>query len=154
MGRPQPQNHRRPGSLARRRPAERRPPRPQTPELSPGTPLAVWYDASGKGRNLVQKDAAARPLFQSKDGYAAVRFDGERQHLTLPGIGRSFKEATVFLVAAPFGNPGDFRGFLALNQAGKNDYSSGLTIDQGPGSRSASSRSTSRGPVSRAPSIC
>jgi putative heme-binding domain-containing protein len=103
------------------------------PELSPGAPLAVWYDATGKGRHLIQNDAAARPVFQSKDGYVAVRFDGERQHLTLPGLDRAFKEVTVFLVAAPFGNAGDFRGFLAINQAGKNDYSSGLNMDQGPG---------------------
>jgi putative heme-binding domain-containing protein len=101
------------------------------PELSPGSPIPVWYDASGKGRHLVQKDAASRPLLQTKGGYAALRFDGERQHLNLPGLNRSFKEVTVFLVAAPFGNPGDFRGFLAFNQEGKNDYVSGLTIDQG-----------------------
>jgi glucose/arabinose dehydrogenase len=103
------------------------------PELDPGAPLDVWYDASGRGRHLVQKDASARPVFQNRDGHPAVRFDGERQHFTLAGLDRSFKEATVFVVAAPFGNPGDFRGFLAINQDGKNDYSSGLTIDQGPG---------------------
>src|SRR5262249_29905139 len=32
---------------------------------------------------------------------------------------------------APFSNRGDFRAFLALNRAGQNDYSSGLTVDQG-----------------------
>src|SRR5215470_4940644 len=83
------------------------------PELSSGSPIPIWYDASSKGRHLLQKDATSRPLFQTKEGYAAARFDGERQHLTLPGLNGSFKEVTVFLVAAPFGNPGDFRGFLA-----------------------------------------
>ena len=37
------------------------------------------------------------------------------------------------MVAAPFGNPGDFRAFLAMNQTGKNDYTTGLTLDLGPG---------------------
>jgi putative heme-binding domain-containing protein len=103
------------------------------PELAGGRALDVWLDASGKRRDLTQRTAAAQPLFHSSDGYTAVRFDGERQHLARSGIDRSYPALTIFLVAAPFANPGDFRGFLALNQAGKNDYVSGLTIDQGPG---------------------
>src|SRR5262249_19409006 len=35
--------------------------------------------------------------------------------------------------AVPFSNAGDFRAFLALNRTGQNDYTSGLTVDQGPG---------------------
>ncbi|MCI0455870.1 MAG: ThuA domain-containing protein [Gemmataceae bacterium] len=103
------------------------------PEVVSGAPLDVCYDASGKGRHLLQKDPAARPVFQAAAGYTALRFAGERQHLARTGLDRSYRDVTVFLVAAPFANPGSFRGFLALNQAGKNDYTSGLTIDQGPG---------------------
>jgi glucose/arabinose dehydrogenase len=103
------------------------------PELSAGSALDTWLDASGHRRHLTQKDAAARPAFQSLDGYTAVRFDGQRQCLTRTGIDRSYRAVTLFVVATPFANPGDFRGFLALNEAGKNDYVSGMTIDQGPG---------------------
>jgi putative heme-binding domain-containing protein len=101
------------------------------PEVRGGQALDTWFDASGQRRHLTQKDAAAQPLFQSADGYTAVRFDGERRHLTRSGIDASYRAVTIFVVATPFSNAGDFRGFLALNQAGKNDYVSGLTIDQG-----------------------
>jgi putative heme-binding domain-containing protein len=103
------------------------------PELSSGQAIEVCYDGSGHGRHLTQKDSAARPIYFSDGGYSALRFDGVRQHLTLSGQGRSYKAVTVFVVVAPFANPGDFRGLLAFNQAGKNDYVSGMTIDQGPG---------------------
>jgi putative heme-binding domain-containing protein len=100
------------------------------PELAAGQALATWFDASGKQRHLTQKDAADQPLFTSSDGYTAVRFDGERQYLTRSAINRGYQAVTVFLVAAPFTNAGDFQGFLAMNQAARNDYVSGLTIDQ------------------------
>src|SRR5262245_59472786 len=102
------------------------------PELGPGQKLDAWYDASGHGRHLTQKDTAAQPTLALHGEHAAVRFDGRRQHFTLAGLGRSFKEVTVFVVAAPFSNRGGFRGFLALNKAGVNDYTSGLTLDLGP----------------------
>jgi putative heme-binding domain-containing protein len=101
------------------------------PEVRSGLPLDTWLDGSGKRRHLTQKDAAARPVFHSADGYTAVRFDGERRYMTRSGIDASYRAVTIFLVATPFANAGDFRGLLALNQAGKNDYVSGLTIDQG-----------------------
>ncbi len=100
------------------------------PEVRDGGPLDIWHDASGHGRHLIQKDAATRPLFQA-DG--AVRFDGEGAFLSLRGLGLSFRDLTVFVVATPFSNPGSFRAFLAMNQDGKNDYTSGLNIDLGPG---------------------
>jgi hypothetical protein len=103
------------------------------PPLIPGDPVAVCYDASGKALHLIQKDAAARPVFHTADGHTALRFDGERQHLALAGLDRSLKNVTVIVVAAPFDNPGSFRGLLAFNQTGKNDYVSGLTLDLGPG---------------------
>jgi len=102
------------------------------PEVVNGQTLDVWLDASGRRRHLTQKDAA-RPFFHSADGHTAVRFDGERQCLLRSGMDRAYQAVTIFVVAAPFANPGEFRALLALNQAGKNDYVSGLTIDQGPG---------------------
>jgi putative heme-binding domain-containing protein len=103
------------------------------PELVSGQSLSMWYDASGRGRHLAQIDADARPSFHATDGYAAVRFAGGRQHVTLSNLGGSFKDVTLFVVATPFSNAGDFRALLAFNQDGKNDYVTGLNIDQGWG---------------------
>src|SRR5439155_2716416 len=102
-------------------------------DLADESKFETWYDASDHRRHLNQKDLSIQPVFHIENGYHAVRFDGERQHLTLTGLGRSFKDLTIFLVTTPFTNEGVFRGFLALNQDGRNDYVSGLTIDQGPG---------------------
>jgi putative heme-binding domain-containing protein len=105
----------------------------QLPALPAGSPVDAWFDASGKSRHLTQADASLRPTFETADGYAAVRFDGEQQFLAREALGSEFREITVFLIATPFFNAGDFRGLVAINKAGVNDYVSGLTIDQGPG---------------------
>jgi putative heme-binding domain-containing protein len=102
------------------------------PEVAPGQTLDVCYDASGQRRHVEQKTPGARPSLVTNDGYTALRFDGEQQHLTRGGLNSSFKAITIFLVTTPRDNAGDFRGFLAINQAGRNDYVSGLNIDQGP----------------------
>ncbi|HWB09837.1 MAG TPA: ThuA domain-containing protein [Pirellulales bacterium] len=102
--------------------------------LAAGSPVDTWFDASGNQRHVLQADDSLRPTFESADGYAAVRFDGERQFLAREALASEFRELTVFLVATPFSNLGDFRGLLAINKTGVNDYVSGLTIDQGPGS--------------------
>jgi putative heme-binding domain-containing protein len=107
----------------------------KVPELRSGEPIDTWLDASGKGRHVSQKDAASQPLIHSADGYTALRFDGTHRSLSRSGLDASFQALMIFAVATPFSNGGDFRGFLALNQTGRNDYVSGLTIDQGwPGS--------------------
>src|SRR5205085_2044395 len=60
-------------------------------------------------------------------------FDGEDDHLRLTGGTEELKAFTVFLVVAPRSNPGDFRGFFALNAPNGRDYETGITIDMGPG---------------------
>ncbi len=102
------------------------------PALVNGVPIPTWYDSSGWGRHLIQPDAACHPSFCFEDGYTAFRFSGEQKHLLREGPGIAAKDLSVFIVAAPFANPGGFSALLALNQAGKNDFLSGLTIDQGP----------------------
>jgi putative heme-binding domain-containing protein len=102
------------------------------PDLVHGLALGRWIDASGTGRHLLQPDRAAQPYFHTTGAYTALRFDGERQHLSLTGLDRTYEGLTLFVVAVPFANDGGFRAFLALNRDGQNDYVSGLTIDQGP----------------------
>jgi putative heme-binding domain-containing protein len=47
----------------------------------------------------------------------------------LAGLNRDLKACTLFVVAAPRSNAGLFRGILAFNETGKNDYTTGLTLD-------------------------
>jgi putative heme-binding domain-containing protein len=98
------------------------------PELAHQAPVDEWYDSSGHGRHLTQSQRDSRPSFQLFDGGASVRFDGKDDFLDLPTFRQSFRELSVFIVAAPFSNMGDFRGLFALNADGKNDYSSGMNV--------------------------
>ena len=100
---------------------------------APNGNLDFWHDASGHGRNLNQHLAAARPILVVTNGTSYVRFDGKDDFLAASNIGLSLTNATIFILAAPHSNAGFFRGFLALSQAGRNDYTSGLNIDLGPG---------------------
>ncbi|MCI0703460.1 MAG: hypothetical protein L0241_20465 [Planctomycetia bacterium] len=95
--------------------------------------VAVWLDASGKGRHVKQAVAKAQPtLVRVGEGVAVVRFDGEDDYLRLMGGKDELKAFTVFIVVAPRTNGGGFRGFLALNAPNGRDYETGMTIDMGP----------------------
>ncbi len=101
-------------------------------QLHDGDKVDIWYDACGSKRHLMQKDRQSQPIFHDAEGVVAVRFDGEQTHLLLRNLKQTYRDITLFLVVTPFANSGDFRAFLAMNQSGKNDYISGLTIDLGP----------------------
>jgi putative heme-binding domain-containing protein len=101
----------------------------QKPAPADGGPFDVWYDASGNRLDLVQRFRASQPRFLAAGELAVVRFDGRDDCLGLTGINRSLDEFTVFLAAAPRSNVGDFRAFLAVNETGKNDYTTGFTLD-------------------------
>jgi putative heme-binding domain-containing protein len=98
----------------------------------PDGKLEVWYDASGKGRDVRQPVPATRPTRLPSGGSAVVRFDGLDDHLRAVKPGAELETFTVYLVAAPRLNPGGFRGALAFNAPGGRDYETGLTLDLGP----------------------
>lgn len=98
----------------------------------PQTLLSEWRDGSGHGRHLQQPNEKHRPKIATVKNAIVLRFDGQDDHLTRGGLAKDLGEATVFIVANPFSNAGSYRGFLALNREGVNDYVSGLNIDQGP----------------------
>ena len=82
----------------RKAPERRRPPA--------GGKLATWFDnASGKSRNLSQSLAASRPTLTMVGDASIVRFDGEDDHLRLTEGKGELKAFTVFIVAAPRGEP-------------------------------------------------
>ncbi len=95
----------------------------------------AWLDGSGNGHHFVQRMAAAQPMFVSGPAgpsqLSAYRFDGEDDHLQMTGLATRWDESTIFIVTAPQSNPGFFRAFLAGNQLGFNDYTTGFTIDFG-----------------------
>jgi putative heme-binding domain-containing protein len=111
------------GRLDAARKAHGRPPLADEPRVD------VWYDASGHGRDLAQARAEARPSYV--DG--AIRFDGEASFLERPGLGLRLKDFTLFVVAVPLSNAGGFRALAAWHAAGREDYTSGTTVDLGPG---------------------
>lgn len=92
-----------------------------------------WKDGSGANRNLVQREEKSCPQLVKIADQPIVRFDGQDDFLRIDGTGLSCENATIFIVAAPHENPGEFRGFLAASRPGERDYESGLTIDLGPG---------------------
>ncbi len=93
--------------------------------------LQEWRDGSGHGRHVVQPEEKQRPTIATIKDSTVVRFDGLDDHLTQAALAAEFGEVTIFLVGTPFANPGTYRGFLAVNREGVNDYVSGLNIDQG-----------------------
>jgi putative heme-binding domain-containing protein len=97
--------------------------------LHDGSPVDVWYDASGNGLHLVQQVRASQPRYLPAGELAAVRFDGIDDSLGLTGLKQSLDEFTVYVIAAPRANPGDFRGLFAISETGKNDYLTGFNID-------------------------
>ncbi|AMV40463.1 ThuA domain-containing protein [Planctomyces sp. SH-PL62] len=106
--------------------------RPDGVASASDAPLAAWPDASGEGRSFEQPEAKSRPRLVEADGRAFVRFDGVDDFLEAKGLDAGASEATAFLVVAPTTNLGMFRGLLAGAERGRNDYTSGLTIDLGP----------------------
>jgi len=99
------------------------------PEVSDGMRVDSWSDASGRGWDLTQPREDARPKYL--DG--ALRFDGEATFLERAGLKERLGEFTLFVVAAPLSNGGGFRAFAAIHQDGREDYTSAVTVDLGPG---------------------
>jgi putative heme-binding domain-containing protein len=76
--------------------------------------------------------AERRPQFISDGEVAYLQFDGKDDFLAIP-IGRKLTpEATIFVLAAPKANPGNFSALFGTAESGKNDYTSGLNVDFGP----------------------
>jgi putative heme-binding domain-containing protein len=97
-----------------------------------GKALGEWKDA-GSDRVFSQPDPKRQPRLMKLADTPFVRFDGEDDSLRCIGKSMTLKTTTVFVVAAPHANPGDFRGIFAANAVERRDYESGLAIDLGPG---------------------
>jgi putative heme-binding domain-containing protein len=100
-----------------------------------GGRLPLWRDGSGLRRDVSQVDPKRQPtLVRVGDSAAAeagwvVRFDGEDDYLRGIIVGRRLSEFTLFVVAAPHSNLGQYRAFLSLNEPNRKDYETGLNLD-------------------------
>lgn len=104
----------------------------QQKPLGSGDLLDIWSDESQAGRTLVQPIGDRRPKLVQVGEDWVVRFDGQDdciQNLTVPGTAKSL---TIFLVAAPHENLGDYRAFLSAGTVAGRDYETGLNLDMGP----------------------
>ena len=103
------------------------------PPLAPGQTVDIALGTRGEEVvALTSPIVAQRPVFRTDGSTAFLRFDGENDFLSVEGPRKLSPAATVFVVAAPRKNPGYYRGFFALSEFGKNDYTSGLNLDLGP----------------------
>jgi putative heme-binding domain-containing protein len=90
-------------------------------------PIDRW----GAARQILPN---ARPISQSGDDEAFVRFDGKDDFLAIENPARSTAGMTIFILASVRSNPGMFSALFSCAPAGVNDYVGGLNIDLGPAS--------------------
>ena len=102
-------------------------------QLTGWRPVDRWLDTSGKKHHALQSLAAPRPAFNTVGDEAFLRFDGRDDFLVVSGGDASATNITVFVLAAPRTNGGNFSALFSTAAAGRNDYSSGLNLDFGPG---------------------
>src|SRR5262249_10264792 len=97
--------------------------------LANGSALDIWYDGSGNAIHFSQRVQAMQPHFFEAGGVGLVRFQG-KEFLGKTGALPGLKEFSLFLVTAPRSNKGGFQAWFAASELGKNDYATGLTVDQ------------------------
>ena len=97
--------------------------------------IATWYDASGQHRDAHQPAKARRPQLWTSlvkpDSEPVLYFDGQADGMTVSDGFGTAEQVTAFVVAAPYSDLGRFRGIFSFNEAGKNDYQTGINIDLG-----------------------
>jgi hypothetical protein len=102
------------------------------PPLANNQNADLWLDSIDPQTQAAQLLAERRPVFLGDESAAFFRFDGKDDFLALTAPRRLVPAVTIFILAAPKSNPGNFSALLATSETGKNDYTSGLNVDQGP----------------------
>lgn len=102
------------------------------PVLRRSQPLDMLVDTSTNARMAMQSLAEMRPAFVSDGEAAYLKFDGRGDFFSFNGRPDPIQEITVFILAAPKSNPGNFSAMFGAAPIGKNDYNSGLNVDFGP----------------------
>ncbi len=76
----------------------------ELPELKLDSKVDVWFDASGKARDLRAPDAKSSPVWTKVSGTPVMRFDGVDDCLRLIDQKAELDSFTIFLVAIPRAN--------------------------------------------------
>jgi len=102
------------------------------PALAGGQPVDRWINAANAALPAAQPVAERRPVLRAGASEAFLTFDGKDDFLAVSGPVRASAAATVFVVAAPRTNSGNFSALFSGAATGLNDYTSGLNLDLGP----------------------
>ena len=103
----------------------------ELPPIGNAQPVDLLLDASSNSFIATQPAPERRPSFVTDGASAYLNFDGKDDFIVVEPR-RSAKEITIFVLAAPKENPGNFSALLGMNALGRNDYTSGLNFDFGP----------------------
>jgi glucose/arabinose dehydrogenase len=95
-------------------------------------PVDMVVDTSSRGQRGFQLVPERRPILVSDGQTAFFKFDGKDDFLAFTGK-ESASELTLFVLAAPKSNPGNFTALFGAAPMGKNDFNTGLNLDFGPG---------------------
>ncbi|QDG53475.1 LamG domain-containing protein [Persicimonas caeni] len=101
-----------------------------------GDKVTNWKDASGYGNDMIAPGNTFRPTLDADafGGRGAVRFDGQDDMLLRDGFSpERLPMATVFIVAAPAANTGQFDGLLSAGNRNAEDSFTGFHVDLGGG---------------------
>jgi putative heme-binding domain-containing protein len=106
------------------------------PFLGRQQPMDLMLDGSSTNslaRAAHQVIPDARPVFVTDGTSAFLRFDGKDDFLSLVNVHPPAEALTVFILAAPLTNGGNFSALFGATLFGRNDYTSGINFDFGPG---------------------
>ena len=95
-------------------------------------PVDFLFASSNNPSFFTQTSPDRRPTLVFDGESAFLKFDGKDDYLNYSLPGKSIRELTIFLLAAPKENPGSFSAMLGVSTFGKNDYTAGLNLDFGP----------------------
>lgn len=95
--------------------------------------IEAWQNLANAQLSAQQAEKSSRPELVFIEDQPVVRFDGEATYLRIESQPTTASQLTLFVVAAPYENPGDFRGIVSTNAIGQRDYQSGFNLDFGPG---------------------
>jgi len=102
------------------------------PAIGNQQPVDLLLDTSGHVRWAAQPVADRRPVLISDGEAAYLKFDGKDDFIAVHGARQLAPAVTLFVLAAPKANAGNFAALFATAEAGKNDYNTGLNFDFGP----------------------
>jgi len=101
--------------------------------VAPGQRIRLWPDGSGHRRDARQDRPETQPLRHTDAAVPMIEFPGDGPYLQASRTGAQAESLTLYLVTAPYSNAENFAGLISLSEPARNDFETGLNIDQGVG---------------------